>query len=649
MCLDGPWAIASCENVETDALRSAAETSRGDAGLRANVRLLGGLLGSVLVEQEGNAFFELEERIRTLSRAVRRGERERAELAEAVARLDVAEQGKVQRAFALFFQLVNIAEQYHRLRRRREYEHEDRVPGESLASAIDRLRAAGIDDDGLRRAVAKLRARPVVTAHPTESTRRTILQAHQRIAARLRELDDPALPPSRAAEIEDELAEEVTILWQTDEVSTRRPRVVDEIRHGLWFFEQSFWDAVPELGRALRRVVPGAAQPLRFGTWIGGDMDGNPQAGADTIEDALERARALARDLYRTEIRALGEAWGMATSVIGSVPELGVAGEEPYRAVLVEIWGRLADDSYPDAAPFIADLERLDAALRAHRAGRVADGMLADLRMRADVFGLHLATLDLRVHVSEVRSASERLQAALTAAARAQRRHGLGAIERLIVSMTQRADDVLIAERLAEEAGLRVEGVPLLETVDDLRGAEELVGELLDRRPRSVLEVMVGYSDSGKDGGYLTAAWEIYRAQERLAALAQRRGVELTLFQGRGGAAGRGGGPGYAAILAQPPGAIAGRLKLTEQGETISFKYGLPGLAERNLEASVAATLLTAFPSEAGLDAPSEADRDALEALSREAQRAYRRLVWEDPGFVPFFRAFTPVRELALK
>ena len=619
-----------------------------ESPLRANVRLLGGLLGRVLVEQEGEELFALEERIRALARDVRTGRRERSALAEAVRGLDVEAQGTVQRAFALFFQLANIAEQHHRLRRRREYEHEGRTARESLADAVSRLREAGVSDAELAGAAARLRVRPVLTAHPTEATRRTILQAHRRIAARLRELDDPALPPSRAAEIEDELAEEITILWQTDAVSMRRPRVVDEIRHGLWFFEQSLWDAVPELVRELRRHVPATSSPLRFGTWIGGDMDGNPAAGADTIADALERARALARERYRAEIHALGAAWGMSSAIVGDVPELGVDGDEPYRAALVRIWGRLADDAYDDADAFRADLEALDRALRAHRGARIAGGALADLRARAETFGLHLATLDLRVHASEVRAGSERLRAALAAAAAAQRRHGRGAIERLIVSMTRAPDDVLEAERLAAEAGLAVEGVPLLETIADLRGAEELVGALLDARPRPSLEVMVGYSDSGKDGGYLAAAWEIYRAQERLAALAARRRAELTLFQGRGGAAGRGGGPGYAAILAQPPGAIAGRLKLTEQGETISFKYGLAGLAERNLEASVAATLLTAFPAAAGLREPGAADREALDALAASAHAAFRALVWEDPGFAPFFAAFTPVRELAL-
>ena len=266
----------------------------------------------------------------------------------------------------------------------------------------------------------------------------------------------------------------------------------------------------------------------------------------------------------------------MSTTVIGEVPELGQA-DEPFRAALVEIWERLGNDAYADGAELCADLDRLDTLLRAHRGDRVAEGGLADLRARARTFGLHLAKLDVRVHVSAIRSPDDRLLATLRAAAEAQRRHGTPAADRLIVSMTQMPEDVLRAEELAREAGASLAGVPLLETIDDLRRAGPLVEELLDRSPRSSLEVMVGYSDSGKDGGTLAAQWEIYRAQEELTRIATARGVELTVFHGRGGSAGRGGGPTHAGILAQPPGAVDGRLKLTEQGETIAFKYGLPG------------------------------------------------------------------------
>ena len=261
---------------------------------------------------------------------------------------------------------------------------------------------------------------------------------------------------------------------------------------------------------------------------------------------------------------------------------------------------------------------------------------------------MHVATLDLRVHAKEVRERAERILAAFSAAAEVRERHGPRSIDRVIVSMTASAGDVLAAETLAGEAGLDVHAVPLLETIADLRGARDLARELLDASPRPRLEVMVGYSDSAKDGGYLAANWEIYRAQEELVAVAGELDVELSIFHGRGGSAGRGGGPTYAAVLAQPPGAVSGRLQLTEQGETISFKYGLPGLAERNLEAAVAATLLTAFPEAAGLAPPNEGARDTMTTLAASSLAAYRALVWEDPAFPPFFRSFTPVDELAL-
>jgi phosphoenolpyruvate carboxylase len=624
---------------------------RADAGLRANVRLLGDLLGRVLVEQEGQEVLDLVERIRSLSGLARRsGERE--PLAETIAALPLARQAVVLRAFGLFFQLANIAEQHHRLRRRRAYEHEGRVPRESLEAVFARLDAAGVGDEA-----EGVRVELVFTAHPTEATRRTVLQAHQRIAALLRELDDPELPPSRLAQVEDALAEEITILWQTDEVRSRRPRVFDEIRHGLWFFERSLWQAAPAVLRTYRRRLPEAPSPLRFGTWIGGDLDGNPNAGPQTVEAALEQARMLAAGLYRDEVRALARRWGISSTIVDydaaldenliGVPS-GQNDDEPYRRRLSSLWARLGDPNYASTDDLLAELDLIDRSLREHRGTRVADGGLADLRTRVELFGFHLAKLDLRVHASAIREPDERLLETLRAGARVQRRHGPRALDRLIVSMTASAEDVLAAERLAAGEGLDVLGVPLFETIADLRAARGIVEELLTERPRDRIEVMVGYSDSGKDGGYLTAQWEIYRAQEELTAATAERGVELTVFHGRGGSAGRGGGPTYAAILAQPPGAVDGRLKVTEQGETISFKYGLPGLAERNLEAALAATLLTAFPEAAALEPPNEGARDTIEEISRAANSAYRSLVWEDEGFVPFFLDFTPVRELAL-
>jgi phosphoenolpyruvate carboxylase len=630
---------------------------RADVPLRRDVRLLGNTLGTVLVEQEGANLLAAEERVRELSRRAREGG-SRADLGDAVRELDLDAQAKVLRAFALYFQLANIAEQHHRLRRRREYQREQRTPRESLAEAFELLQ--GVDGAEVARRAQRVSLELVLTAHPTEATRRTILAAHVRLGSALRELDDPDLPDSRRRELESAIAREVTSLWQTDEVRERRPRVVDEIRHGLWFFEQSLLDAAPQLLADYRARLPHSPVPLRFGSWIGGDRDGNPATNAQTVEEALERSRGLLLVRYRDEVRALAVELGVSSTLVGFTDELaasiardeaelpeyaasiGTQNEgEPYRRKLTFVWWRLGNDGYESAEAFAADLDLINQSLRANRGVRLADGALADLRRRVEVFGFHLAKLDLRVHARDLEHAAEDARAFVAGARRFP--EGLGA---LIISGVRRTDDVRAALDLAGE--LRV--VPLFESIDDLRAARSIVESLLDE-PRFVrdgrIEVMVGYSDSGKDGGYLTAQWEIYRAQEELAELAERRDIELTIFHGRGGSAGRGGGPTYAAILAQPPGHPPGRLRLTEQGETISFKYGLPGLAYRNLEAALAGTLLAAFP-EVMHSAPPEGAADNVAELSELAQRAYRRLVWEDERFVPFFRAFTPVDELAL-
>ncbi len=655
--------------------------SSPDAPLRRDVRLLGETLGRVLVEQGGRGLLEDEERIRELSRRARASgsAASRSRLAEAVASLPLERQAEVLRAFSLYFQLANLAEQHHRLRRRRQYEHEHRVRRESLGDALGRLERAGVGNRRLRTAGERVSLELVLTAHPTEATRRTTLAAQARLDRLLDELDDPALPRSRREAIEAALAEEVTALWQTDEVRSRRPRVVDEIRHGLWFFEQSLLDVAPALVGDLRRRLP-VRSPLRFGSWIGGDQDGNPAAGPRTIEEALGRARTLALTRYRTEVRELAASLGVSSTLVGVAPELleSIAEDErrlpdyaaaigsqndtePYRRKLSFVWHRLGETlarrpgGYASPGELAADLDVLDRSLRANRGARLADGRLEALRRRVELFGFHLAKLDVRLHARDVARPTARTRRTFAATARARERHGEQALDTLIVSGTSSAADLLAALDLAEEAGVRLSLVPLFETIHDLRAAPAIVDELLaeprfsrlvEERGRR-LEVMVGYSDSGKDGGYLTAQWEIFRAQEALAALAARRRIELTVFHGRGGSAGRGGGPTHAAILAQPPGHPSGRLKLTEQGETISFKYGLPGLAYRNLEAALAATLLSAFPDVTQATAPAGA-HDALAELSESANAAYRALVWEDPAFAPFFRWFTPVDELAL-
>jgi phosphoenolpyruvate carboxylase len=631
--------------------RMAVREAPADAPLRRDVRLLGDLLGRVLVEQEGEPLLADVERVRGLAREARSGA-PLDDLRAAVAELSDERRASVLRAFSVYFQLANVAEQQHRMRRRREYAHEERVPAESLDAAFARL-------DGVE--PAKLEERVslelVLTAHPTEAARRTVLVAHLRLAGLLAELDDPLLAPARRAEIEAALATEITLLWQTDEVRSRRPRVVDEIRNGHWFFERSLVDAAERLLADYRARLPGAPPPLRFGSWIGGDADGNPNAGPATVVEALDRARRLLLGRYRDEVRALAAELGVSSRLVDVSAELResiarderelpeIAAEmgdqnldEPYRRKLSFMWRRLDADAYESALAFADDLAVLDGSLRANRGGRIAEGSLASLRRRVELFGFHLAKLDVRVHA---RDPDDRVRPLLDAARAARARHGPAALDTVVVSGTEAAGDVA---RIHALAGGELAVVPLFESVDALRAAPRIYEELLDSAGCG--EVMVGYSDSAKDAGYLAAQVEIRRALVALAAAARRRGAELTFFHGRGGSAGRGGGPTHAAILATPQGVPPGRLKLTEQGETIAFKYGLPGLARRNLEAALAATLLSAVPERTDVDPPEGAE-ELVERLAEQSRAVYRGLV-DDPGFVDFFRAFTPVEELAL-
>jgi phosphoenolpyruvate carboxylase len=631
-----------------------AATETRDAPLRRNVRLLGDLLGRVLVEQEGESLLEDVERVRALARESRAGA-PHEELQQAVEALTLERQASVLRAFGLYFQLANVAEQHHRVRRLRAYKLEERVPAESLDDSIARLE--GVAPEELERRVS---LELVLTAHPTEATRRTVLASHLRIAALLAELDDPLLAPARRSEIESALAAEITAHWQADEVRSRRPRVVDEIRNGHWFFEQSLIDASERLLADYRRLLPDAPVPLRWGTWIGGDADGNPNAGADTIREALERARRLLRHRYRDEVRSLAAEIGVSSrltpvdeDLLASIErderelaeyaeEIGDQNrDEPYRRKLSFMWRRLDADAYASADDFAEDLAVIDRSLRGNRGARIADGELAALRRRVEIFGLHLAKLDVRTHARDLVDPDERIRGMADAVVEARRRHGPQALDTWIVSGTDSADDVRRVHELTDE---QLSVVPLFESVDALRAAPRIYGELLDTV--GCREVMVGYSDSAKDAGYLSAQWEIRRALVALADVARARGVELTVFHGRGGSAGRGGGPTYDAILAQPQGEPPGRLKVTEQGETIAFKYGLPGLAYRNLEASLAATMLSAAPERTDVDPPDGAE-DVVATLADSSYAAFRTLV-DDKGFVDFFRAFTPVDELAL-
>ncbi|HEY4349035.1 MAG TPA: phosphoenolpyruvate carboxylase [Gaiellaceae bacterium] len=635
--------------------------------LRRDVRLLGSLLGAVLVDQEGQAFLDAEERIRASARQSREVG-DPAVVRDAVRALSPDAQATMLRAFANYFQLANTAEQHHRIRRRRAGS-DDGSQRESLEASFARLE--GVAPDELRRGLENVSLELVLTAHPTEATRRTLLRAHVRIADLLARHDDPELTVQELAELEAELAEEITILWQTDEVRADRPRVGDEIRHGLWFFEESLFDAGERMLHEYRRHVPDARPPFSFGSWIGGDLDGNPEVNGETILAALERARESALARYRTDVRLLAISISSSRSLVDVSDELleSIARDERecegyrdeivqmmtselYRKKLSYMWWRLGNDGYATPDDLLADLAIVSRSLEANRGKRIAQGALAALARRVELYGFHLAKLDVRLHSSEVKAPNERTRAVFAAVEAARARHGAEALDTVIVSATESPEDILGVLDLTDEL---VSVVPLFETIGDLESAADTMRTLLadprygarvaDRGNR--LEVMVGYSDSGKDGGYLAAQWAIYKTQEALAEVAREAGIELTIFHGRGGSAGRGGGPTHAAILGQAPGHPPGRLKLTEQGETISFKYGLPGIAYRSLEAALAGTVLSAFPEVVGRT-PGPEERELLDRLAGRAERAYRNLVWETPGFVDFFRAFTPADELAL-
>jgi phosphoenolpyruvate carboxylase len=698
------------------------------APLHADVRLLGELLGATLREQEGDALFETVERVRALAKDARAGRVARGELTRTLQGLSVSDSLTVARAFAHFLGLANIAEQHHRIRRRRDYlRAPDQAPQRgSLAESFPRLRAAGVSPDALRAAVESLHVELVITAHPTEVVRRTVRRTQQRIAELLAERDRTDLTPGERDEVTRALAAEVTSLWLTNEVRRDAPTPFDEVKWGLVAFEQTLWDAVPrslrEIDRALQAAtgagLPLDAAPIRFGTWIGGDRDGNPNVTPLVTGHAVMLARWMAVDLYRKEIELLRGELSMHTASAELRARVGDASvaPEPYRALLKPVVARLHamrermtfllevgapfttdPGDYADAEALAEPLRLCYRSLHETGAARVADGRLLDILRRIPSLGLSLVRLDLRQEASrhtdaldaitqaaglgsygtwdesarqdflrgELSGETQVIAAAIAAGPRGifspdvddvldtvrtaatLPRDALGAY---VISMAAQPSDVLAVRALQEGAGLLrpLRVVPLFETVDDLQRAADVVDALLALpwyrgRVGPAMEVMIGYSDSAKDGGRLAAAWELYAAQERLVAVARRHGVQLTLFHGRGGSVGRGGGPTHLAIQSQPPGSINGSIRVTEQGEMVDAKFGLPAIADRTLEVYTTATLEASLLQSAAIP---EAWRTRMQALADTSRAHFRGIVYETPAFIEYFRSATPELEL---
>jgi phosphoenolpyruvate carboxylase len=714
------------------------------AALRRDIRELGDLLGRTLVRQEGQGLLDLVERVRALVRS------DREAAAALLAGVDAVTATKLVRAFTTYFHLANVAEQVHR---GRDLAAARAERGSWLAQAVDRIAAAPRGEVAAE--LRHLAVRPVFTAHPTEAARRTVLTKMRRIAALLEERERAGVLGDAAAErrVRRRLEELIDLLWQTDELRVARPDVVDEARNAVWYFDALHHEAVPEtldaLAGELQRLgidLPVEARPLTFGSWIGGDRDGNPTVTPQhtlqilhlqrdhALRDALDVIDELRADLS-SSVRITGVTPQLERSLAADLerlPELDpryrrLNAEEPYRLKLtfmrlklVNARRRLAEGTphepgrdYRDGDELLAELELVRDSLLMHRGELIARGRLERALRALAAFGLHLATLDVREHadahhhavgqlVDRVRDerdgpryaeltraerrallaaelssrrplapvpppldeAGRRTFDTFTAVGHALELHGPRAVETYIVSMCRAADDLLAAVVLAREAGLAnpVEGrsalnfVPLLETVEELRRAGEVLDDLLGEPAYrrlvaargDVQEVMLGYSDSNKDAGITTSQWEIHRAQRRLRDVAHRHGVRLRLFHGRGGTVGRGGGPTHDAILAQPWGTLDGEIKVTEQGEVISDKYLLPALARENLELTLAAVIHATVLHRAQRtgEAALTGWGDAMEVVSGAAFTRYRGLV-DDPEFPPYYFSSTPVELLA--
>lgn len=697
-----------------------------DHPLRRDVRSLGAILGRVLIEQAGQELFESVERLRRLfiehREAVRRNP-EQASTSELlgkardiIAQMDLERAYQVTKAFAIYFELTNLAETNHRKRRRRAGKLEDEydpLPG-SLRGTLLRMKNSGLSAEQALQSLQAIQITPVFTAHPTEVARQTVLLKRRRIAQELERLDRLPLTAEQAQQCEDNIQSEVSSLWQTDEVRLAKPTVNDEIRMGLRYFRLSMFETLPKIyaevieafSAVYGRELEEASLPdlIQFGSWIGGDRDGNPLVRPECTRDALAMARAVILREYLEDVEALSDRLSSSQRQTGVSAELlaqlrhyesthkGVHlawgpnnQAESYRRFLSYVYHKLQRSlqnnsdpaAYGSAAEFQQDLLLIQQSLLANRGERLAR-LVGTLLRKLHTFGFHLYALDIRqhahVHAEVVRElgpeldkeskseAGQELLETLRTVAKLKRSYPACSIRQYVISGAESEQDVLSVVRLAKLAGVAVAGskddpglmpVPLFESVESLRCAADVMRRLWnDREYQSLLhswggwqEVMLGYSDSNKDGGMLTSTWELYKAHRSLHQAARENGVKLRLFHGRGGTVGRGGGPTHSAILAQPPGYFSGQIRVTEQGEVLNWKYSDPVLAEWNLELMMAACLEALNRPEASQSVNPDWE-EAVEEMSQEAYRVYRRDIAENPDVLEYFEQATPVNEL---
>lgn len=718
---------------------TTADPELKEQPLRRDVRSLGNLLGTAIREQAGQAVYALEESLRQLSIHHRELERENGgtalehqaeqdrlrQMIELVTPLGLEEQHQIIKAFATFFELTNLAEANHRKRRSRAH----RVAGESgkagsLRATLERMKAAGISADQALEWLRQVDVVPVFTAHPTEVARRVMLFKRRRIAGQLRELDRLPLADSKARHCQEAILAEITALWQSDEVRRRKPRVQDEIDMGLEHYSVSLLPSIvsfyEEVVRDFREVyqcdldLQTVPTVVRFGSWIGGDRDGNPFVTPETTREALTRARTLILTHYLDEIEQLRRLLTQSSHRVGEAPaelsrvlasataqrpaarrEIEALPEcEPLRRFLTLICHRLQctlaasrdPDAYPDAAVFITDLELISRCLRSQGGIRLTNQLVEPLLRKVATFGFHLHHLDIRQHASvhavavkelaagashaftppAVSAQTTELLESLRTFAQFKQEFPACAISSYVISGAGSTADILSLVWLMELSGIQVAAtapddpglmpVPLFESIEDLRNAPRICRILWSQKNYDPYldswgrwqEVMLGYSDSNKDGGMLTSSWEIYKTHRTLHQVATECNIKLRLFHGRGGTVGRGGGPTHRAIIAQPVGAFSGAFKLTEQGEVINFKYADPALTQRNLELMVAASLEALTRTglvEAVVDPAWE---EALEEMSAVAFRCYRKEIFDNPDILTYFEQSTPVNEFEL-